>query len=70
MWAGRGRGKTTWFITLAEDLTVREQLHYLACAWAHLSPAQEPRWTEDPWKVDENDPQMVYKGFTWSREEG
>lgn len=72
VWADRGRGNTTWFIDLADDLTVREQLHYLARAWAYLSPAQEPRWTEGSWQVDEDDPQMVCKGFgfTRSREEG
>lgn len=65
----RGRGATHRFIYLADDLTVAEQVEYLGYAWRYLAPVNDERWTEDTWRVDEDDPQIQWKGLEWKRPE-
>jgi hypothetical protein len=66
IWRERGRGQETCFIDLAADLTLAEQVTYLAVAWRYLLPAVESRWL-DPWARDDEDPEMEWKSFTWPR---
>lgn len=48
IWRERGRGSEACFIELAADLTLAEQVEYLARAWAALLPASQDRWL-NPW---------------------
>jgi hypothetical protein len=66
VWRERGRGSETCFIDLAADLTLAEQVEYLAGAWRGLLPAADSRWLE-PWVRDKDDPEMEWTTFWWPR---
>ena len=68
--AQRGPGWMDWSITLADDLSVPDQLDYLASAWEAILPAYE-HWggRTDWWEVDEQNPQVLRLDLVWSRKE-
>ncbi len=68
--AKRGPGWMDWLVTLADDLSVLDQLDYLASAWEAILPAYED-WTgrADWWEADERNPQVLRLDLVWSRKE-
>ena len=66
-WRERGRGSEHIFIQLADDLSLADQVTYLARAWTGLLPAAEHRWCT-PWTIDEDDPEMEWRSFWWPRQ--
>ena len=61
-WRERGRGSEHIFIQLADDLSLADQVTYLARAWTGLLPAVEHRWCT-PWTIDEDDPRDGWRRF-------
>jgi hypothetical protein len=62
IWRERGRGSEAYFINLAADLTLAEQVEYLGRAWATLLPASERRWLNQ-WVQEEDDPEMKWSSL-------
>lgn len=55
--AERGRGRTTWFIELASNLSIADQVTYLGVAWQEMLPANQPIWLEN-WDRCRDDPAL------------
>jgi hypothetical protein len=67
-YAERGPGWMSWRITLADDLSVPDQITYLVYAWKSILPAAEKRAARHgDWEVEDGDPRCSSLELAWRR---
>lgn len=63
----RGPGWITWTVTIADDLSLDQQLEALRDAWSYLLPARMAPWGVGDWVVNQADPNCSYRRFEQAR---